>query len=98
MWLCVEPMDVLMFRDGKPFTGGDAHYATSVFPPLPTTMQGALRGRILADHGRGLPAVDRLLQDDYGAMRLAGPFPYTRHDGLLLPAPHDALVPDVDNR
>ncbi|MFN3533317.1 MAG: type III-B CRISPR module-associated Cmr3 family protein, partial [Candidatus Brocadia sp.] len=32
MKIFIEPNDVLMFRDGKPFSGGDDHYARSTFP------------------------------------------------------------------
>lgn len=43
MWLFIEPFDVWMFRDGKPFTAGEQTRATGFFPPLPTTFQGVIR-------------------------------------------------------
>ena len=47
MWLGIEPLDVLLFRDSRPFTGGESHRARSLFPPSPLTFQGALRGKLL---------------------------------------------------
>lgn len=49
MWLLIRPLDVLMFRDGRPFTGGESHRARSIFPPSPYTFYGAIRARILVD-------------------------------------------------
>ncbi|MBM4330706.1 MAG: type III-B CRISPR module-associated protein Cmr3 [Deltaproteobacteria bacterium] len=50
MNIFIQPTDVLMFRDGKPFSAGDDHLARSiVFPPPPTTFYGALRSKILSE-------------------------------------------------
>jgi CRISPR-associated protein Cmr3 len=51
MRLFIEPLDVLFFRDGKPFTAGEAHMAQSLFPPTALTFQGAIRTAILAASG-----------------------------------------------
>lgn len=48
MRIFVEPNDVLMFRDGRPFFGGDDHFARGSCPPPPSTMYGALRSHILS--------------------------------------------------
>lgn len=48
MKLFIEPNDVLMFRDGRPFAGGDDHFARGIFPPSPSTIYGALRSHILS--------------------------------------------------
>lgn len=48
MRLFIEPNDILMFRDGKPFAGGDDHFARGGFPPPPSTVYGALRSHILS--------------------------------------------------
>ncbi|MCC7367673.1 MAG: type III-B CRISPR module-associated protein Cmr3 [Chloroflexi bacterium] len=47
--LFVEPLDVWLFRDGRPFTAGADHHARSVFPPSPRTLYGALRTKLLFD-------------------------------------------------
>lgn len=46
-WLFLEPVDVWLFRDGRPFSAGEEHLARSLFPPSPLTVQGALRSLIL---------------------------------------------------
>lgn len=51
MWLFIEPIDVWLFRDGKPFTGGEDRLAHSLFPPAPFTLQGSIRAKILAESG-----------------------------------------------
>jgi len=51
MWLLIEPTDVWLFRDARPFTGGESFRATGVFPPLPPTVYGALRGALMAEKG-----------------------------------------------
>lgn len=43
-WYTLTPLDVLMFRDAKPFTPGERAWAASVFPPNGHTIAGALRG------------------------------------------------------
>ncbi len=48
MKIFIEPNDVLMFRDGKPFSGGDDHFARGFFPPTPSTIYGAIRSHILS--------------------------------------------------
>jgi CRISPR-associated protein Cmr3 len=49
MKIFLEPNDVLMFRDGKPFSGGDDHFARSIFPPSPSTLYGAIRSKFLSE-------------------------------------------------
>ncbi|MBO0352261.1 CRISPR-associated protein Cmr3 [Phormidium pseudopriestleyi FRX01] len=43
-WYTITPLDVLMFRDAKPFTPGERAWAGSIFPPNGHTIAGALRG------------------------------------------------------
>ncbi|MBL8144951.1 MAG: type III-B CRISPR module-associated protein Cmr3 [Anaerolineae bacterium] len=42
-WYFIEPCDVWMFRDSKPFAAGQSFVARSQFPPTPQTMQGVVR-------------------------------------------------------
>ncbi len=44
----IEPLDVLLFRDSKPFMGGEDHLARSVFPPPPSTVYAAIRSHLLS--------------------------------------------------
>lgn len=48
MRIFIEPNDVLMFRDGRPFSGGDDHFARGACPPPPSTLYGAIRSYILS--------------------------------------------------
>jgi CRISPR-associated protein Cmr3 len=54
MKLFIEPLDVMFFRDGKPFVAGQSHLAQSVFPPTSLTFQGAIRSTILTVTGIGV--------------------------------------------
>jgi CRISPR-associated protein Cmr3 len=43
-WYTLTPLDVLLFRDAKPFTPGERAWAGSTFPPGGQAIAGALRG------------------------------------------------------
>lgn len=46
-WYTITPLDVLMFRDAKPFTPGERAWASGdIFPPNGHTLAGALRGAL----------------------------------------------------
>lgn len=53
-WLEIRARDVWLFRDGKPFAAGEDHSATSMFPPTPLTLAGALRQKISVSLGVSL--------------------------------------------
>ncbi len=53
--LFIRPLDVWLFRNGKSFNAGSDHRAETVFPPLPTVLQGAIRTHYIELHG-GIPA------------------------------------------
>lgn len=70
-WYTITPLDVLMFRDAKPFTPGERAWAGSTFPPNGHTIAGAIRG--LLGNQRNL--------------RLTGPFFYRDGQALYFPRP-----------
>jgi CRISPR-associated protein Cmr3 len=43
-WFTLTPIDVLLFRDAKPFSPGERAWAASIFPPNSHTIAGAIRG------------------------------------------------------
>lgn len=43
-WYTLTPLDVLLFRDAKPFAPGERAWAGSIFPPNGHTVAGAIRG------------------------------------------------------
>jgi len=47
-WYTITPLDVLLFRDAKPFTPRSRAWASSTFPPNGHTIAGALR-KLLGD-------------------------------------------------
>ncbi len=47
--LCLEPLDVLFFRDGRPFLSGTENMVSGL--PLPQTLAGALRTALLRSAG-----------------------------------------------
>lgn len=46
----IDPLDTLFFREGRAFGPEEATDAYSTFPPLPMTLQGVVRSKLLADH------------------------------------------------
>jgi CRISPR-associated protein Cmr3 len=46
----VDAFDTLFFRDGKPFSFGAETWADAVFPPAPSVIYGALRGKYFGEH------------------------------------------------
>lgn len=97
--LFLEPVDVWLFRDGKPFDAGRDHRARSLFPPFPSAIQGALRsfecirqGINLNDKNAVQAAVGTT--DDYGVLRLKGPYLARCTNGSIsrfFPVPADAV-------
>lgn len=77
-WYTVTPLDVLMFRDAKPFTPGERAWAGSVFPPNGHAIAGGLRG-LLRDMG-----VSK--EGDRHEFKLIGPF-LCRDETLYFPRP-----------
>jgi CRISPR-associated protein Cmr3 len=93
--LCLEPLDVLFFRDGKPFDAGIRAAST-----LPQTLAGALRTHVLdragCDFGRlgaavrgGASFAEALTQQNLGplaALACRGPW-FRRGEDPCLPMP-----------
>lgn len=86
-WLFVEPTDIFLFRNGKPFNAGENDTAQSIFPPTPLTLQGALRGAAIVNSGMSWDEYANASPDslvvqqvgtrgvnNVGSFRLAGPF------------------------
>ncbi len=79
MQLFLEPVDVWLFRDGKPFDAGSDHRARSLFPPSPHVMQGVIRSHHLVVKGvdlRDRQAIAAAVGTvkDFRGLRLRGPF------------------------
>jgi CRISPR-associated protein Cmr3 len=109
MQIVIRPMDVWLFRDGKPFRAGEDHAAETLFPPSPFTLQGAIRTKVLVDKGVNLaefakigernPDPDVGYGENFGKLRLCGPLLMRCKDGKwerLIPMPADVVK--VGNR
>lgn len=102
----LHPQDTLFFRDGRPFEQADDGLAaaTSVFPPHPATMTGALRAALALgqewDGRRGWDApLTRVLGDGPdmtgGRLRFGPPLLMRKMEDVwrpLYPAPRHLLV------
>lgn len=105
MQLFLEPIDVWLFRDGRPFDAFSDHHARSMFPPYPTVIQGALRSHHLALLGidlRDKRSIEVAVgtATDYRGLRVRGPFLARREQDRIVryfPQPADAIVASRDN-
>lgn len=99
MWLFLEALDVWLFRDGRPFDAGSDHRASSLFPPYPTVIQGAIRSHHLVVKGVSLTAPKQIEEcvgstTDVKDLRLRGPFLARCENGRIVryfPQPADAV-------
>lgn len=105
MKLFLQPNDTFFFRDGRPFTKGDQSEGYSIFPPLPSTILGALRTAYVAEHG-DLPSfyagdMNEIIGKpcSLGSMHLKGVFLADRNSGssIYFPIPLDLVVKEKEN-
>lgn len=85
-WYTLEPLDVLLFRESKPFSPGEGSWAKGLFPPMPTTVFQALRSV--------LPRYDeakRRSREESRDLEFLGPFLLDAKDTLWLPTPKDLV-------
>jgi CRISPR-associated protein Cmr3 len=68
-WVFIRALDVWRFRDARPFSAGQNYFARTVFPPYPTTMQGAIRTYYLHTQGELLGSAT-----DMAGLQITGPF------------------------
>ena len=98
MILFLQANDTFFFRDGRPFTKGDQSEGYSIFPPLPSTILGALRTAYIAEHGdlsafyAGKMAMTIGTPDSLGSISLNGVFLADRESTIYYPIPLDLVV------
>lgn len=94
----ITPLDTLFFRDGRPFSMGDDTWADGIFPPLPSTIYGAMRSAYIAWRGdlrkfkNGEMKNSIGSETEYGSFKIKGIFIQRRCD-IFYPLPRD-LVKD----
>lgn len=80
-WYAITPLDVLLFRESKPFSPGEGSWAQGLFPPFPNTVFQALRST--------LPPQDpQSRTNDYYFL---GPFLLDIYENLWLSTPKDLI-------
>jgi CRISPR-associated protein Cmr3 len=107
-WLFIEPQDVWLFRDGRPFDAGVDHGARSLFPPTPNTVQGIIRSHYLVEQGVDFqeyadraPALQTIGEaigwpgDGYGCLQLRGPLVARWDEGNQMLVRYVPLPADV---
>ncbi len=82
-WYTITPLDVLLFRDSKPFSPGEGSWAKGLFPPMPITVFQALRSLLSKSANRG----DRQKRN----LNFLGPFFLDADYTLWLPTPKDLV-------
>ncbi|MBW4631946.1 MAG: CRISPR-associated protein Cmr3 [Iphinoe sp. HA4291-MV1] len=80
-WYTINPLDVLLFRDSKPFSPGDGSWAKGSFPPMPITVFQALRSLL----SQRLEQAERIKRD----ISFLGVFLLDEQNTLWLPTPKD---------
>jgi CRISPR-associated protein Cmr3 len=102
----LEPVDVLFFRDARPFSAGQEFNARGVFPPPPSAVCGAIRTAAMLQHGvrfredGSLAQVPPEVREVWGApggpigrAHIRGPFLIADGEPLY-PLPADLQPPD----
>ncbi|MHC5611156.1 MAG: type III-B CRISPR module-associated Cmr3 family protein [Nostoc sp.] len=82
-WYTINPLDVLLFRDSKPFSPGDGSWAKGSFPPMPITVFQALRSLL----SQRIEQAERDRRD----INFLGVFLVDEQNTLWLPTPKDLI-------
>ena len=70
----LDPLDVLLFRDGRPRVTGDSHLMTGPFPPPPSALYGAFRSALLAQDDARFTPLATQSGDGYAPTGATAPF------------------------
>jgi len=82
-WYRITPLDVLLFRDSRPFSPADGSWAKGLFPPMPITVFHGLRSLLPQRTSKG----DRTNRN----LGFLGPFLCDPNGTLWLPTPKDLV-------
>lgn len=82
-WYRITPLDVLLFRDSRPFSPAEGSWAKGLFPPLPITVFHGLRS-LLTPRTSKAERTNRNLE-------FLGPFLCNSQNQLWLPTPKDLI-------
>lgn len=98
-WYQIDPLDLLMFRESKPFSPGESSWAKGLFPPLPSPVFQALRSAtefIPKPHEKSDLERSSIPEKN---MQFWGPFLMDEFNQVWLPTPKDLVgVKQKDSR
>lgn len=90
MRIKINAVDLLFFKDGKPFSMGEENWANGIFPPPPSVFYGALRTSYFSKN-LDLFAKANKEDDPTRSLRINGIYFFVDND-LFLPAPADLVT------
>ncbi len=82
-WYTITPLDILLFRDCKPFSPAEGSWAKGLFPPMPITIFQALRTL--------LPKTTNQKQRTKRDINFFGPFLLDENNTVWLNTPKDLI-------
>lgn len=82
-WYFLTPLDVLLFRESKPFSPSDGSWAKGLFPPMPITVFQAMRSLLPIRSKQ-----DEKIQD----IEFIGPFLVDEQGMPWMPTPKDLVL------
>ncbi|MEM7553515.1 MAG: type III-B CRISPR module-associated Cmr3 family protein [Cyanobacteria bacterium P01_A01_bin.84] len=82
-WYKITPLDILLFRDSKPFSPGEGSWAKGLFPPMPITVFQALRSCLIKSNSKE--------QRNQRNLDFIGAFLLDKDNTLWLPTPKDLV-------
>ncbi|PSN20669.1 CRISPR-associated protein Cmr3 [filamentous cyanobacterium CCP5] len=88
-WYRITPLDVLLFRDSRPFSPTDGSWAKGLFPPMPITVFHGLRSLLTqrTQEDKRQRQKEERLRD----LTFLGPFLCGPDGALWLPTPKDLV-------
>lgn len=91
-WYALTPLDVLLFREAKPFSPGEGSWAKGMFPPMPITVFQGLRW-LLGDRYAASPdaPVGSFKYKKDRDLTFYGPFLQGPKEQLWFPTPQDLI-------
>lgn len=82
-WYTLTPLDILLFRDAKPFTPGERAWAGSVFPPNGHAIAGALSAFLNRKTGEKLELKGPFFCYDYQKLYFPRPLGFDKKTALV---------------
>ena len=82
-WFSLTPLDILLFREAKPFSPGEGSWAKGLFPPMPITVFQAMRSL--------LPHYGETKENRCHNLEFLGPFLQDPHGNLWFATPKDLV-------